>query len=70
MFHQFILLIQALFVQGGTYTEQQYTKAIAQRTNELQAVHETATASVNADGTVCVTTASGSVIIINPEDNN
>lgn len=70
MFHQFILLIQALFVQGGTYTDQQYTKAIAQQANELQAVHATATASVSADGTVCVTTASGSVIVINPSEDN
>lgn len=70
MFHQFILLIQALFIQGGTYTDQQYTKAIAQRTNELQAVHQTATMGVNADGTVCVTTAGGSVIVIDPGENN
>jgi hypothetical protein len=70
MFHQFILLIQALFIQGGTYTGQQYTKAIAHQMNELQAVHQTATASVSADGTVCVTTANGSVIIINPEEAN
>ena len=70
MFHQFILLIQALFIQGGTYTDQQYTKAITQQMNELQAVHATATASVNADGTVFVTTASGSIIVIDPSEDN
>jgi len=70
MFHQFILLIQALFIQGGTYTEQQYENAINMQMNELQAVYQSATASYNADGTVSVTTGNGSVIIINPEENN
>lgn len=70
MFHQFILLIQALFSDGGTFTEQQYNKAINNQTNELQAVYENASATCNADGTVTVTTANGSIIVINPSEDN
>ena len=57
-------------MQGGTYTEQQYTKAITQNMNELQAIHETSTATCNADGTVCVTSANGSIIVIDPSETN
>jgi hypothetical protein len=71
MFREFILLLQSLFCSGGYYTETQYEKAINVQTSQLQSVYQNATASYNeANGTVTVTTANGSIIIINPEEAN
>jgi hypothetical protein len=71
MFHAFILLLQSLFCQGGNCTEQQYERAIHMQMNDLQAVHQNATASYNeANGTVTVTSANGSIIVINPSEND
>lgn len=55
---------------GGQYNEQQVQKAVTRNMNELQAVHETSTAYCNADGTVCVTSANGSIIVIDPSETN
>ena len=55
---------------GGQFSEQDVQKAITRNMNELQAVHESATATCNADGTVCVTTSNGSIIVIDPSETN
>jgi hypothetical protein len=71
MFHAFILLLQSLFCQGANCTEQQYEKAIHMQMNELQAVHQNATASYNeANGTVTVSCPNGSIIVIDPSEQD
>ena len=71
MFHDFILLLQSLFCSGGYYTENQYEKAINVQTNNLQAVYQNAAVSYNESSrTVTVTTANGSIIVIDPGEAN
>jgi len=71
MFRDFILLLQSLFCQGGYNTEDQYNKAINMQMNELQAVYQDASASYNeGDGTVWVKTSNGSIIVIDPSEND
>jgi hypothetical protein len=71
MFREFILLLQSLFCSGGYYTETQYEKAINVQTSQLQAVYQNASVSYNeASKTVTLTTANGSIIVIDPSENN
>ena len=73
MFNAFILLLQSLFCQGDScYTEHQYEKAINHARNDIQAVdYSHATASYDASTeTVTITTADGSIIVIDPSENN
>ena len=71
MFRDFILLIQALFADYSGYNQQVYNNAINQQMNVLQANYQNASASYNqAEGAVVVTTANGSIIVIDPGENN